>query len=55
MHAGNNSYNVCQEVLYSSELAQLPFSFTSPSWDQIYDMLMELAKRVKDSGSWLSG
>lgn len=50
MHAGNNSYNVCQEVLYSSELAQLPFSFTSPSWDQIYDMLMELAKRVKDSG-----
>lgn len=28
----------------------MPFSFTSPSWDQIYDMLMELAKRVKDSG-----
>jgi len=28
----------------------LPFSFTSPSWDQIYDMLIELAKRVKDSG-----
>lgn len=28
----------------------MPFSFTSPSWDQIYDMLIELAKRVKDSG-----
>jgi len=28
----------------------LPISFTAPSWDQIYDMLLELAKRVKDSG-----
>lgn len=28
----------------------MPISFTSPSWDQIYDMLIELAKRVKDSG-----
>jgi len=28
----------------------LPMSFTAPSWDQIYDMLIELAKRVKDSG-----
>jgi len=28
----------------------LPISFTAPSWDQVYDMLIELAKRVKDSG-----
>jgi len=28
----------------------LPVSYTSPSWDQIYDMMLELAKRVKDSG-----
>jgi len=28
----------------------LSISFTAPSWDQIYDMLLELAKRVKDSG-----
>lgn len=28
----------------------MPLSFTAPSWDQIYDMLIELAKRVKDSG-----
>jgi len=28
----------------------LPISFVAPSWDQIYDMLIELAKRVKDSG-----
>ena len=28
----------------------MPMSFTAPSWDQIYDMLIELAKRVKDSG-----
>jgi len=28
----------------------LPVSFVAPSWDQVYDMLMELAKRVKDSG-----
>jgi len=28
----------------------LPISFTAPSWDQTYDMLLELAKRVKDSG-----
>ncbi len=28
----------------------MPVSFVAPSWDQIYDMLMELAKRVKDSG-----
>jgi len=28
----------------------LPISFTAPSWDEIYDMLLELAKRVKDSG-----
>lgn len=28
----------------------MPISFTAPSWDQIYDMLLELAKRVKDSG-----
>lgn len=28
----------------------MPVSFVAPSWDQVYDMLMELAKRVKDSG-----
>lgn len=28
----------------------MPLSFTAPSWDRIYDMLIELAKRVKDSG-----
>lgn len=28
----------------------MPISFTAPSWDQTYDMLLELAKRVKDSG-----
>ena len=28
----------------------MPISFTAPSWDQVYDMLIELAKRVKDSG-----
>jgi len=28
----------------------LSISFTAPSWDQIYDMLLELAKRIKDSG-----
>lgn len=28
----------------------MPVSYVSPSWDQIYDMLIELAKRVKDSG-----
>ena len=28
----------------------MPISFVAPSWDQIYDMLIELAKRVKDSG-----
>jgi hypoxanthine phosphoribosyltransferase len=28
----------------------LPVSYISPSWDEIYDMLIELAKRVKDSG-----
>ncbi|HXZ98385.1 MAG TPA: hypothetical protein VED24_03360, partial [Candidatus Acidoferrum sp.] len=28
----------------------MPISFTSPSWDQVYDMLLELAKRVRDSG-----
>ena len=28
----------------------MPISFTAPSWDEIYDMLLELAKRVKDSG-----
>jgi len=28
----------------------LPASFVSPSWDQVYDMLIELARRVKDSG-----
>ena len=28
----------------------MPISFTAPSWDQIYDMLLELAKRIKDSG-----
>ena len=28
----------------------MPLSFTAPSWDQIYDMLIDLAKRVKDSG-----
>ena len=28
----------------------MPISYTSPSWDQTYDMLIELAKRVKDSG-----
>ncbi len=27
----------------------MPISFTAPSWDQIYDMLIDLAKRVKDS------
>jgi len=37
-------------VLYASELASLPISYISPSWDQIYDMLIELAKRVKNSG-----
>jgi hypoxanthine phosphoribosyltransferase len=47
---GNKSYTGCQLVLYPSELAYLPISFVAPSWDQIYDMLIELAKRVKDSG-----
>ena len=28
----------------------MPISYVAPSWDQIYDLLMELAKRVKDSG-----
>lgn len=28
----------------------MPISYISPSWDQIYDMLIELAKRVKNSG-----
>jgi hypoxanthine phosphoribosyltransferase len=28
----------------------LPISFIAPSWDQVYDMLIELAKKVKDSG-----
>ena len=28
----------------------MPASFVSPSWDQVYDMLIELARRVKDSG-----
>jgi len=28
----------------------LPISFVAPSWDQVYDMLIELARRVKDSG-----
>ncbi len=28
----------------------MPISFVAPSWDQIYDMLIELARRVKDSG-----
>ena len=28
----------------------MPISFVAPSWDQVYDMLIELAKRVKDSG-----
>lgn len=28
----------------------MPISFIAPSWDQIYEMLIELAKRVKDSG-----
>ena len=28
----------------------MSISFTAPSWDQIYDMLLELAKRIKDSG-----
>ena len=28
----------------------MPLSFTAPSWDRIYDMLIDLAKRVKDSG-----
>jgi len=28
----------------------LPISYISPSWDQIYDMMIELAKRVKNSG-----
>jgi len=28
----------------------LPISYTAPSWDQIYDLLIELARRVKDSG-----
>jgi len=37
-------------VLYPPELAHLPISYTAPSWDQIYDMLIELAKRVKESG-----
>ena len=28
----------------------MPISYTAPSWDQIYDMLIELAKRVRQSG-----
>ena len=28
----------------------MPISYISPSWDQIYEMLIELAKRVKSSG-----
>jgi len=28
----------------------LPISFIAPSWDQVYDMLIDLARRVKDSG-----
>ena len=28
----------------------MPISFVAPSWDQAYDMLIELARRVKDSG-----
>ena len=28
----------------------MPISFVAPSWDQVYDMLIELARRVKDSG-----
>jgi len=28
----------------------LPISYISPSWDRIYEMLIELAKRVKGSG-----
>ncbi|WP_455363224.1 phosphoribosyltransferase [[Eubacterium] cellulosolvens] len=48
--AGNKSYNGRQGLLYAPEPVQLPLSFTAPSWDRIYDMLIELAKRVKDSG-----
>ena len=28
----------------------MPISFIAPSWDQVYDMLIDLARRVKDSG-----
>jgi hypoxanthine phosphoribosyltransferase len=28
----------------------LPISYIAPSWDRIYDMLIELAKRVRQSG-----
>jgi hypoxanthine phosphoribosyltransferase len=28
----------------------LPVSFIAPSWDQVYDMMIDLARRVKDSG-----
>ena len=28
----------------------MPISFVAPSWDQVYDMLIDLARRVKDSG-----
>ena len=28
----------------------MPISYVAPSWDRIYEMLIELAKRVRDSG-----
>jgi hypoxanthine phosphoribosyltransferase len=28
----------------------MPVSYVAPSWDRIYEMLIELAKRVRDSG-----
>ena len=28
----------------------MPISFVAPSWDQVYDMVIDLARRVKDSG-----